>query len=824
MSNVFVELRLALRVLSKNPGTSAMAIAVLALGIGANSAMFSLVDALLLEPLPIERADELFGIFGRDRETGDYSSVSYPNYVDLRERSEAFSEIAAHNIALVGIEAGETSRRGFIEIVSSNYLRLFGVTPLLGRDFLPEEETGDNARVALISYNLWQQRGGSTDVLGTQIEINEVPYTIVGVMPPRFAGHMVLITPDLFVPISSYRHLGTRTAPVSDRASPTLMLIGRVEESRQQASAEVSTIARAFEDEWPEANRRLSFEVHPLQRMGVSTDPGNDSPMMMISALLLGLSMVVLLVAGLNLASVQGARTLSRQSEIALRLALGSGRLRIMRGLLLEGLLLALAGGAIGLVLAWIVPQLLASSFSRLAPFDISLSSGVDVRIVLATFFFCLLATLIFGLLPALRVSRPDLSSSLREGAKGSQAGRRRVFSRGNLPVVAEIALTLVLLVVGGLFLRAAINAVGLEPGFDLDGSALVEIDSSFLGLDDDQGQQLSSQLVERLQALPGVESVAVAAIVPFGMTRSSTNVQPIEQPLIEDGGEQVLAAQNSVGPSYFETLEIPVLRGRSFRDNESESVVIVDRVLAERLWPDQDPLGRSLRFVGQMDDYGRPVEAEVVGVVATIRDSLLDSGDRAHVFRPFEDNYRPNHHLHIRYRDGRKIESELPAIRAAALEVEDNLPILTLRSMRQHLDESLDLWLMKTAARLFLVFGATALLLALAGVYGVRAYSVAARTRELGIRGALGSTSGETLWLILSEGLRLTVAGGAVGLLLSLTVSRLLSRLLLTVSPWDPAVFVGAGTVLLAVMGVACLVPARKAARMDPLEALRYE
>jgi predicted permease len=539
-----------------------------------------------------------------------------------------------------------------------------------------------------------------------------------------------------------------------------------------------------------------------------------------LSALLLGMAFVVLLVAALNLTTVQSARTLARQPEIAVRLAMGSGRWPIVRQLLVEGFLLALGGGLLGLSAAWIVPRLIEGSILRFAPLDVMISAPLDARIVGATIVFCFAAALLFGLGPALRASRPDLAQVLKEGAPGAEGGRRGILSRANLPVLAEIALTLVLLVVGGLFLKAALGAADADPGFPVEGLIVAETDTSYLGWDEGRGQEASRRLRDRLEALPGVRSVEVAAILPFGMVNLGTGVEAADRPGDGEGGQEIGASVNWVGPRYFETLEVPLLRGRAFRESESGTAVILNQALAEKLWPGDDPLGRHVRFVQQQET----IEGEVVGVVGTTRESFFESSEAPMLFRPFSQNYYANHHYHLRLEEGATEAALLPSVREAMREIDRSMPVLALRSFEDHLDQSFEVWLMRAGARIFGGFAVVALLLAVAGVYGVRAYSVERRTRELGIRMALGSSVSETLWLVLREGLRLGLVGGVVGLLLALAVGRLLSSFLVGVSASDPWVLALSLVLLLAVVLAACVVPARRAARLDPLEALRYE
>ena len=829
MDNLLFDLRVAWRALRRSPGATALAILVLGLGIGANSAMFQLVNLLLFQPLHVERPGELWGVFARDEENGNYRALSYPDFYDLRERSKAFSELTAHNLAMVGITEQGITRRAFIDVVASNYLRTFGVAPMLGRDFLPEEER-PGARVVMLSHGLWLRRGALAGDIGGSIVLNGQPYTVIGVAPPGFGGTSAMVQPDLLAPLGAHQLLandfeGGATRSIDERDNRFLVSIARLPAGveRETADAELAQIANALRDAHPD-NAHQTFEAHGLSRVSISTSPQEDTGLGALSVLLLGLAAVVLLIAALNLASVQGARNVARQRELAMRFALGSRRVRVVRQLLLEGLLVSLGGGLLGLLAAWAVPKALLASMSRLLPIQIMLDSTPDWRVFAATLAFCALATVIFGLGPALRASRPDLVADLKEGRAGV-AGGRRWFARANLPVVIEIACTMVLLVVAGLFLKTALRAADVDPGFSLEDGLIVEVDGSLAGFDDVRERATYERLVDRLEALPGVRSASIAATVPLGMVSLGRRVAPSDS--VDRGGEEegVSAGFNAVGARYFETLGIPVLRGRDLRADEPAPVAIVDGTLAKALWPDGEAVGRFVRFVGDSaEEDARP--REVVGVVAEIRDTFFSDRAGGVVYVPFDQVPHSNANVHVRASLS-SVEAKstlLRAAREAVRAVDPDLPVLQLRTLQEHLDGSADVWLLRTGARIFGVFGAIALLLAVAGVYGVRALSVAQRTREIGIRIALGSSVRETLSMVLREGLRLMVAGAVIGVVLAALVGRALEGFLFDVSGLDPAVFALALMVLTVAALAACWLPARRAARLQPLDALRHD
>ena len=827
MSTLAREIRFALRNLRKSPGTTLLAVVVLALGIGGNSAMFHIVSSLLFRPVGYPEPERLMAVLSRDTETGDRRGVSYANYLDLRAASTSFENLAAYNLSMVGIGDGEETRRAFGDMVTANYFDAFGINPHRGRFLRPEEESSD-ARVAVLSYGLWERRGGREDAVGSSLVLNGIPYTVIGVAPPGFGGTSIVIAPDLWVPIDSAENLANdyeldAGRALDDRASHTFSVVGRLRDGveREQANADTARVAAALASSFPRVNEHYTFSVHPISRIAGSASPETDASMARLSMLLVSMATVLLLVAGLNLATLLSARSVARRREIAVRFALGSGRLQVVRQLLIESLLIALAAGGIGLIVAWGGPRLLLASAERFVPFQIMLRADLDWRVVVATVGFCVLAALFVGLLPALRAMRPTLAADLAEKVEGGAARRGRLLARADLPVLCEIALSMVLLVAAGLFLRGALAAGNVDPGFELDRLAMVEIDPSLVGYDETRGRELILRLEERLAAIPGVRSAASAGTVPFGLISLRESVAASEAGAAPEREDRVDIRFNVAGPGYFETMGVPVLRGRTFLPTEAAAVAVVDERLAERLWPDADALGRRLRLLSVESD--ELAELEVVGVVGEISESLLERDPLPQMWLSNRFRYMANSHLHLRFESPPDVET-LGRVRAAIREVDAHLPVLALRAMRTHLESSFGIWALRAASRLFAVFAAVAVLLTLVGVYGVRAYSVARRSREIGIRMALGSSVGDTLRMILREGMVVALVGSAVGLLLASGVARLLAGFLYEVSPSDPLVFGLSFALLFGVALLACLGPARRAARVDPLVALRTE
>jgi predicted permease len=845
MTTLWNDIKYGIRMLAKNPGFTAVAVIVLALGIGANTAMFSLVNALLFRPLAVDRPAELIGVYSKDRKPeGGYRTFSFPNYVDLRDRNSEFSSLLAFNLCMVGLTEGDTTRRVFSAEVSANYFSTFGVRPALGRAFSAEEEKpGSAIPVAVVSYTWWQRHGADPGVLGTRLVLNGRTFTIIGVAPKYFTGTTAIFSPDVWVPLGDHElivndFMSSGGKRLSDRSNHCLFLVGRLKSGLTPAAAEarLAPLAKQLEEAFPAENKDQTLVLSPLPRVSISTNPQNNGELKALSVMLLPMSAVVLLIACLNLANMLLARGAARTREFAVRMALGGGRGRIMRQLLTEAALVSLAGAIAGLIVAcWATKALSASLGAKLPFMTLVLSTAPDVRVLAATLGLSMVATLLFALGPAWRMSRVEVVEDLKE-----QTGLRRGAHRGsgllaprNLLVTAQIALSLVLLTTAGLFVRGAHKASQADPGFRFEQGLLAEIDASLAGYDEAKGRVLYREVLDRVRALPSVEAASLASMVPFGLFSDGREVQ-------KAGGDPNGSGQAGqrkshwanyviVGTDYFRCLGLPLLRGREFDRVEVEGsaarVAIIDEILAKAIWANEDPLGRQIQFV-EHDPKKEPVVMQVVGVVPGLRHELTDKQPVSHVYVPFGQSYQAMMNLHVRMAGGDTAAEAamLKALRATIREVDDHLPVLSVNTLRDFRSEGLLMWFAKAGARLFSVFAGVALFLAVVGVYGVKAFVVARRTREIGIRVALGATTRQVLWMVLREGVKLTCVGLVVGLLLSLAVGRLVSSKLYDVSGSDPATFVTASVVLAAAALLACYIPARRAARVDPMEALRCE
>ena len=833
MRQLVQDLRFGARTLIKAPGFTAVAILVLALCIGANSAMFTLVNAMLLKPLA-GKADELVGLFSHDRTKAEssYRGFAYANYVDIRDGNDVFESLAAHTFSMVGLPAGDTTRQSFVEVVSSNYFDTLGVRLAAGRAFtLEEERPASRIPVVIVRHE-------HADLLGRTIKINAIDFTVVGVAPPKFTGTMALLSPDMWLPLGMFDVVvndifKNNGSGLADRKNLSLVLAGRLKPGVTVANAgpRLDVLSRQLERAYPAENKDQLLTVNPLPRLGTSTSPSSDAGPAGAAAFLMGLSGVVLLIACLNIANMLLARGSSRRKEIAIRLAIGGGRARIVRQLLTEGLLLALAGAAGGLVLAsWSIAAL-GRSLAAVMPLTIAFEPKPDLMVMAATTAFAVIATVISGLGPALKLSRSDLVTDLKAlTADGSPLLGRR-FSARNVMVVGQIALSLMLLSAGGLFARGALKAAAANPGFSYDRQLLVSTDPTLVQYDEVRGRASYRDVLARVRALPGVAAAGMAASVPFGDFHEGHTVERVGGAARPDQAPRSNATYRIIGAGYFRALDLPMIRGREFTDAEETSataprVAIVDERLAHKLFGADDPIGQMIRYSARPGEAtknnGEPME--IVGIAAPIRDNLFDREGGPAVYEPWGRTYRGNMFLHVRAAQGGVEASLLDAIRREMRTYDPKLPVLQATTMHAFHERSIELWAVQAGGRLFVIFGLLALLLAVVGLYGVKSYIVSQRTREIGIRMALGARPADVLAMMLKEGAVLAAAGVALGLPLAALLGFTLSSLLYDVKPLDPVVFTTAPGVLALAALVATWLPARRATRVTPLTALRSE
>ncbi len=828
------DVRYALRTFGKAPAFTAIAVFVLAVGIGANTAMFSIVNELLLRPLS-GRAGELVGLYSRDRTRPDsYRLFSYPNYAEIRD-SGLFEALLAQTFTRVGTQDAQGDRQLMAAVVSSNYFDALGVRLAAGRPFTPEEEhPGARVAVTIASYPRWQRANFDPAFVGSTIRINSAEYTVVGVAPEGFTGTMALLSADVYLP------LGMFDAVVNDRfkndgrglghrGTEGLTLSGRLTPGQNATAiqARLEALSGRLAADYPVENGNQVLSVAPLSRLSLGAQPQGNAPLTAFGALLIALSGTVLIIACLNIANMLLARGTSRRRELAVRLALGAGRARVVRQLLTESLLLAAAGATFGLALSYWAARTLAVSLTTVLPVSLPLGTVPDVRVLLATIAFASAGTLAFGLGPALKLSRRDLIADLKDRG-GAGAGTRRRINARNLMVVGQAALSLAMITAGGLFARPAIEAASRTPGYWYERLSLASLNTLLAGLDETRGRLAYSEVLTRVRSLPGVTAASLASNIPFS---DSVDTRAVERADVAAPAAVRARGYRIIGADHFATLGLPMVRGREFTAAEEASasaprVAIIDEALGRQLFGAQDPIGQTIRFARAAGEaeVAAGERMEIVGLAPPLREELLDRAPVAHIYVPFGRHYRAAMHLLTRHAPGANEADALDALRREIRTVSTQLPVLTLSTMQAFHDRGLELWALRAGAGLFAGLGVLALLLAAIGVYGVRSYTVEQRTREIGIRMALGATSRDVRRLMLREGALLTTAGIAIGLPLAFLVSLVFRSVFVEIGGLDWLVLTAATVTLTVAAMFAGAVPARRAAKVQPVTALRAD
>ena len=832
MHQILQDLRFGVRTLLKTPGFTAVAILVLAIGIGANSAMFTLVNALLLTPLS-GRTGDLVGLYSHDRTTpGSFRAFAYGNYTDIRDSNDVFESLMAHTFAMVGVPAGDATRQTFIEVVSSNYFETVGVTLAAGRAFTRDEER-PSARIPVVIV-----RHERADLLGKTIKVNSVDFTVVGVAPPGFTGTMALLSPEMWMPLGMFDVVvndifKNNGMGLADRRSQSLVLAGRLKPgfTVQNVGPRLDALSRQLEHAYPAENKEQLLTVNPLPRFGTSTSPSSDAGPAVVAAFLMGMAAVVLIISCLNIANMLLARGSARRREIAIRLAIGGARRRIVMQLLTEGFLLAIAGAAGGLLVSSWSMSAFARSLAAVVPLSVTFQPKPDAMVVAVTTAFAVIATVVSGLGPALTLSRIDLVSDLKTLTAGAAPALGRRFSARNLMVVGQIALSLMLLSAGGFFARGAVKAAAADPGFRYAQELVVQTDPTLVQYKEARGRVIYRDLLERMRAVPGVAAVGLADSVPFGDFHEGDDVERVGGPSRPELASRVNATYRSIGADYFRALNLTMVRGREFTSEEEGSptaprVAIIDEALARRLFGADDPIGQIVRYSTRPGEKtkndGEPMQ--IVGIAPPIRDELVHRVAAPAIYEPFGRNYRASLFFHVRAARAGTDADLLATLRREIRAYDPKLPVLQATTMRAFHDRKLDLWAVRTGGRVFLIFGVLALLLAVVGLYGVKSYLVTQRTREIGIRMALGARPRDVLTMVMREGAALSAVGVALGLPLAVGLGAVLHSALYDLAPLDPLVFSLAPALLACAALVATWLPARRATRVAPLTALRAE
>lgn len=810
METILQDIRYAVRAMLKSPGFTGVAVISLALGIGANAAIFSLVNTILFHPLPVSEPARLVDI-NPLRPGADIGSFSNPVYKDVRDKNDVLEGFAAYRFAPMSLSREGNNERIWGYIVSGNYFDVLGVRPASGRFFTEEEDrVAGSSPYAVLSYGCWTRRfGRDPNLVGQQIILNSQPFTVVGVAPEGFIGTVLIYTPEIWVPTAMARQIEPGSNWLDNANNGVLLTFGRLKPgvSEAQATQSLNSLMEALVSVYPNyegVNITLSPPglVIPTLRNGT----------LAFSFVLMAAVALVLLIACTNLANMLLARAAKRRKEIAIRLSLGASRVRLIRQLLTESVLLALVGGALGWVVAlWMIN--LVGAFKPPVDFALTIDLRLDWRVLAFALTVSLFSGIVFGLMPALQTTTSDLIPALKD--EGGAAGPRRSRLRSGL-VVAQVALSLVLLVAAGLIVRSLQKVQMIGPGFTTDRTITMSVDPGLQGYTEARGMEFYKELIARAEALPGVNSASLANSLPLSLNRSSTSTyiegQPVPRP-----SEVPEVQYSSVWPRYFETMGIPLVEGREFtaQDNKKElRTVIVNETFVRQLLGGQNALGKR---VGTNKDG--PFW-QIVGIAKDGKYWSLGEDPQPFIYFPMIRDYETSAALVVNSRGDPG--ALINAIRGEVQRLDPNLPVFDIKTMNEHM--RLSLLPLQAGAWVAGSFAALALTLAGLGIYGVMAYSVSQRTREIGIRMALGATSGDVLALVLKRGASLSAIGLGIGFAGSLALTRLMSSVLYGVSATDAVTFALVTALLAAVVLLACYIPARRAAKVDPMIALRYE
>ena len=815
MERLWKDIRFALRTFTKAPAFALTAVGSLALGIGVNTTIFTIINALFLNPLPVDRVSEVVAVYTLDTnntsQLGNVLQVSLPNYRDFRDRSQSFSAMAAYSFPTPGsLSTGAEGEQIFIELVTGNYFSTLGVRPLFGRVLGPEDDRVPGASpVIVLGHRTWQRRfGGASDIVGRTVTVNGAAFTVVGVAPEGFRGVNSLFGPDAWAPTMMYRELlpSQFRSWVDERRALAFNVAARLKPGVTigQAGAEMVAIAKSLETEHPAPNKGRTITLRPLTSATIF--PGVRDALVLGGSVLMVIVGLVLLIACSNVANLLLARATARSQEIAVRLALGANRSRLVRQLMTENVVLSLIGGALGVVIAIWSLRVIWSTRPAFTPQNF-VEPSLDGTVLAFTLGVSILTGIIFGLAPAIQASRANVLGALKDNTR-SAGRRRRTFGLGNLLIVGQVALSLVALITAALFLRSSQAAARIDPGFDTEHVAVMSVTPGQQGYDQPRAEQFYRDVATAVRAVPGVTGASWGTNLPlFGFVQRSLFVEGKETAL------PVLTTTIDVDVAYFTTTGIAFVRGRDFReaDRTGPPVAIVNDTMARRYWPGADAIGKRFRF------YTEPEYREVIGVVETVKYATLGEDPQPAAYRPLPQVYTDSAILYVRA--GGDPAAIIEPVRRVIHQHDPRMPVQNPQVVKDVISQSL--WAVNLAAGLLGVFGVLALVLACVGLYGVMSYSVGQRTREIGLRMALGAGRQTVLALVLRQGLTLVGAGVVLGVAGALAASRLVGTLLFA-SPSDPVSFVGASAALVAVALVASLVPARRASRVDPIIALR--
>ena len=815
MDSLWQDVRLGVRTLLKAPLFTVAVVLTLGLGIGANAAVFTIVNRLLLKPLPVRDAAGLHVLAVQHEGNEDPHNLSWLDYLDFKDKSGAFADLAAYDVNFVGLSADNRAERITVSYVSSNYFSMLGVPPALGRVLQPGDAAVPGADpIVILGHSYWKKRFNSDpSVVGRGVVVNGKPFTIAGVVPASFEGVYALVEFDAYLPLSmqaadSYKNMTTK------RDEHSLHVIGRLKPGldRKQAQAAVDVLARQLETQFPDTNKSVRARVIPERLARPEANSADQTPV--VAGVFLVLVGLVLLVACVNVINLIMVRATVRQREIAVRAALGAARQRLIRQMLTESVILALLGGAAGALVGRLVASLIGGiKLPGDLPFRFDLQFDWRVFGYIAS--IALASGIGVGLLPALRASRADLNSVLREGGRGTSGGGRQ--RARSVLVIAQVAVSLVLLVAAGLFVRSVQSAESVDLGFDPSHVLNATTDVAQQGYDESRGRAFYDEVLRRAKQLPGVESASLAYSVPLGYYNMSAFLEIEGQPPTPNARRPV-AGFNTVSPEYLQTLKPRVIKGRFITaqdDERGRRVAVVSHYMAEHFWPGQDPIGKRFRSTDLNNAW-----LEIVGVVQDGKQTGLFNDATSYFYVPVAQEYKSLRALQLRTSGDPAALAPLVAREIHALD--PDLPVYDVTTMERMIQGPNGFFLIRMGALFGAGLGLLGLALALVGVYGVVSYAASQRTQEIGLRMALGASRGEIMRLVLGRGLVLVGAGLGVGVAAALSVSHLVANLLFSVSPVDPATFVGVPLILGGMAIAASYVPAFRATRIDPSIALR--
>ena len=812
------DLRYALRTLARSPGYAMVAAASVAIGVAGTATVFSIVNGLLFKPLPVAEPDRVAAVYTGDYSSGRFGATSYPDLVSFKQAIPAFDHLVGIGLVPTSLTIGKDARRAVFELVSSDYFSGLGIPLAIGRGFLPAEEQPGGASVMVISYTVWQSRfGGRSDVLGQTASLGGHPFTIIGVAARGFGSVFRGLGADGWAPISSDALLEPGNDLLTERGNRSLLVFGHLapgatlEQARSQASIVAARLHEEFPRLWTNL-REQPRELSVLSEFQTRLDPAIGGPVMGVGGLLFLVVATVLLIACANVAGLFLVRAIGRQREIAVRLALGASRRRVVTQLVTESVVIALIGGMGGALAATWLAQLIATIRLPL-PVPLSFDFSPDIRVFAFALAASIAAGLLVGVLPALQATNPKLLPALKDQGGGSRGMRSRLRSAF---VVGQAALTLTLLVVGGLFIRSLQQAARIDTGFSAKDGLVLDTDVGLTGYDDAHTHLFQQQLLEKVRAIPGVTAAGITAALPLSLdgNRGALTIEGYAPGPHED----MEIGRGAASPRFFEALELPLVKGRPFAESDrtdGPGVAIVSEAFARKYWPGQEALGRRVSFNGDQGPW-----VTVVGVAKDTKYESLGEEPSPYIYRPLTQVSRARTSLLVRTAgDATAIAAQLRAVVQA---IDPELPIVDLRTLHDHLAFSL---LPARAGGIALGgFGLLGLLLASLGIYGVVAYGVSQRRREIGIRMALGAEGREVIRRAVLEGMRLVLIGLGAGLVLATGAAILGRQLLYGLAPLDPVSFAGAILVFVVVALVASWIPARQAAAVNPMEALRQE